>query len=206
MPLATKAKLFRDAKSYLSSNYVDRLPKEPSALARYLTQNAWTPVGDAAKVGLVTIAYALVLVYGDNEALLVALRKIENKKTDRRRKAPDAARTFIEAIDLDPLADGPKDQARRRSAWSIAVRHLVGRQIPPTAVEALARQPGEGLDAWSRAQRAANRAKAPRLPTAPRLPGKIRLTIGDGEARKWSIKATRSELRDLIRLLNRLAG
>lgn len=206
MPLATKAKLFRDAKSYLSANYVDRLPQEPSALAKYLTQNAWTPVGDAAKVGLVTIAYALVLVYGDDEALLVALRKIENKKRERRRKAPDAARTFIEAIDLDPLADGPKDQARRRSAWSIAVRHLLGRQIAPSSVEALAKQPGEGLDAWSRAHRAANRAKAPRLRTAPRLPGKAKLTMGDEAARRWSIKATRAELRDLIRLLDRLAG
>lgn len=189
--------LIEDAQKYLRLSYSRGLPRKKSELAAFLRENAWTPVSDGNKHAMIATAYALVLLHDEDEKLLDLLAAQDARK----RKRPDPARLFVEAIESDPHTEPTaREQARRRSAWAACVRELHRRKIAPSKVEGLAGKPGEGIDAWSKA--AAKRGKPRLTPRALQAKKMVSVKIKGVEINeRWDMRLTAIELTKLVKHL-----
>lgn len=144
--------LMDDSTAYLQAVYEARVPKRSEALVEFLRANSWTPISDREKVELIAVAVAVVALHGENRAFLQPLAAGRTTK----RQAP-ASRLIVETLydEKEPSTA----RTRTLSAWSIAVRYLVERAVPPTTIPELALVKGEGIDAWAKA--GAKRTRSP---------------------------------------------
>ncbi len=167
-----------DAQSYLEKVYEGVLPKGPKQLVALLRENPWVPTSDMQKMEFVAAAASLVLLHGTNASVLGQLES--TRVLTGRAETPE--RLILEAI-VYGLDDGQRCR-NRLSAWSAAVRHLVDQRIFPSTAVSLAKDKGQGLDAWARARSKAHAKPQQRVkPVAKSSPGWT-VTVETGTTRQ----------------------
>lgn len=191
MPAPTTSDLKRDARAFIRRVYNEPSPTTADGLADLFVRSPWEPSSHKEKRELLASALAFAIIFEGDTDLLKRLRgdEIVHDKT--------AARLFVQRLSPSPLTDSDR-RSKRWSAWTLAVLHLLRRNVKPSEVEGLALS-GETITQWSRGAVA-----PPSVTTSPavRIQGALTLKIGSKKT-KWQVTDGAELTRAIAKLIKR---